>query len=262
MDCCHTPRSPPVQAAPEIPEYVRHQRLRQWVMEVASLTRPQRIVWCDGSQEEYDRLCEEMVAAARSSGSIPRSAPAASWPARTRPTSPASRTAPSSAALSKDDAGPTNNWMRPARDEGARCSACSTAACAAARCTSFPFSMGPLGSPIAHIGVRAHRFALRRRQHADHDPHGPRRCSTRSATAAASCPACTRSACRWQPGQKDVPWPCNQRAQVHRPLPRGARDLVLRQRLRRQRAAGQEVPRAAHRLGAWPATKAGWPSTC
>jgi phosphoenolpyruvate carboxykinase (GTP) len=49
------------------------------------------------------------------------------------------------------------------------------------------------------------------------------------------------------PGQQDVPWPCNDR-KVHRPLPRDARDLVLRLRLRRQRAARQEVLRAAHRL--------------
>ena len=51
-------------------------------------------------------------------------------------------------------------------------------------------------------------------------------------------------------------------AQVHLPFPRDPRDLVLRLGLRRQRAARQEMPRPAHRLGAWPATRAGWPSTC
>ena len=60
-----------------------------------------------------------------------------------------------------------------------------------------PFSMGPLGSDNRHIGVAAHRLALRRGLDADHDPHGPGARSTRSARTASSCPACTRSARRW-----------------------------------------------------------------
>ena len=98
----------------------------------------------------------------------------------------------------------------------------------------------------------ADRLALRRGEHADHDPHGPGARSTCSATTASSCPACTRSGCR----SPTAPRTCRGRATptnkyiVH--FPESARDLVLRLGLRRQRPARQEVLRAAHRLGDGP----------
>ena len=117
---------------------------------------------------------------------------------------------------------------------------------------------------LAHRPHRraAHRLGLRRRQHADHDPHGPgrpRRARRRRRLRA--LPALGRHAARADgAGRRAVA--VQRRQQVHRPLPRDARDLVVRLGLRRQRAARQEVLRPAHRLGRWPATRAGWPSTC
>ena len=123
-----------------VPAYVKHPRLVAWVAEIAALTEAAEVYWCDGSQAEYDRLCEQLVAAGTMHAAQPRaSARTASWRAATRATSRASRTAPSSAASSREDAGPTNNWMAPAEMRAllqtGRRRRCSRAACAAARCT-------------------------------------------------------------------------------------------------------------------------------